>query len=163
MLKRDSIWIVNPLAITAVNGGTTAVLVSSLDAATLALRPFTIVRSRTLIAMRSDQTSAAEDQLLGYGHIVVQDTASAIGITAVPTPITDPNSDFHVYELMAGRFAFITGVGFDSVGLAENRQSDSKAMRKVDFGQDLAVVAETTGASAGTQLIDGGRILIKLH
>ena len=163
IVKRSSFWFNLIPGITAVAGGNGVVLIASLSAAALALRPFTIVRTRIHLGIRSDQTSAPEDQLIAYGHVVVQDTAVAIGVTAVPTPITDMQSDWHFYELLYGRFAFVTGVGFDSVGLAYQTPGDSKAMRKVDFGQDLAVVAETTDVSDGVQIYDGGRVLIKLH
>ncbi len=71
MVKRDSLWLQFQPTITAVNGGGTAVLIFTLNAAALALRPFTVVRTRFQLGMRSDQTSAAEDQVLGYGIVVV--------------------------------------------------------------------------------------------
>ena len=162
-VKRDSLWI--PFAPTefAIEGGVMPALLFTLNAAALLLRPFTIVRSRFQYGLRSDQTGAVEDQFVGVGQVVVQDTASAIGITALPTPITDGGSDFYSYELLYGRFTFVTGIGFDPQGLAVNREIDSKAMRKVDFGQDIVITAETTGTSEGVQLIVGGRILVKLH
>ena len=162
-VKRDSLWIPFAPSIFAVAGGGTKLALFSLNAAALALRPFTVVCSRWQIGMRSDQTSAAEDQLLGFGAIVVQDTAAALGITALPGPIANAGNDFFTYELLYGRFGFVTGVGFEAGGLAVNRPADSKAMRKVDFGQDIVLVAESTGVSDGSQLIIGGRILVKLH
>jgi hypothetical protein len=92
----------------------------------------------------------------------VQATATAIGITAVPTPLTDGGSDFHVYELMNAHFQLKTAVGFDSQN-ATRMVVDSKAARKVDFGMDFALVAETGSGSSGLNMFDGGRVLIKLH
>jgi len=40
---------------------------------------------------------------------------------------------------------------------------DSKAMRRVEEGQDLIIVAEFSAAGAGFILAVAGRILIKLH
>ena len=73
-------------------------LVGTFNAAALALRPFTIVRTRLLIGFASDQFSAAENPegVLSMG--IVKDTATAIGITAVPTPITEVDNDFFVYQ-----------------------------------------------------------------
>jgi hypothetical protein len=112
--------------------------------------------------MRSDQSTATENQDLGYGHIVVQDTAVAIGISAIPTPLTDGGSDFYVYELMNAQFLLKTAVGFDPSNFTR-MTIDSKAARKVDFGQDIAIVAESGSGSAGLILFEGGRVLIKLH
>jgi len=40
---------------------------------------------------------------------------------------------------------------------------DSRAMRKVEDGQDIALVAESGGASVGVNFTKSGRFLIKLH
>ena len=114
----------------------TAVIQTSLNAAALALRPFTIVRTRGYFHVRSDQISASEDQDVCYGEIVVSDQAVAIGVTAVPISCTDSQSSWHVYESMSSRFSFVSGVGFDPAGGILTR-FDSKAMRKVEEGQDL--------------------------
>ncbi len=160
--KRDSLWLQFAPGETSIAAAATATLISVLNTAALALRPFTIVRTRFILGIRSDQSAASETQQLAYGHVVVQDTATAIGVTAVPTPVTDMASDWHVYEQMVANFQFKTGVGIDSQNYS-SMVVDSKAMRKVDFGQDLAVVAETAAGSAGLILYEGGRILVKLH
>ena len=71
-------------------GGT---VLFSLNAAALALRPFTIVRTRFLVSVVTDQVAADELVLGALGMAVVSDQAVAIGVTAVPTPITDMGSD----------------------------------------------------------------------
>ncbi len=40
---------------------------------------------------------------------------------------------------------------------------DSKAMRKVEVGQDIIVALETASAGGGAISFVGGRILIKTH
>ena len=96
---RETAWIAGAYAVNIIATATTATLVTSLNAAALAIRPFTVVRTRGLIGLRSDQAAASEEQAIGYGKAVVSDQAVAIGITAVPTPVTDSGSDyFHVYE-----------------------------------------------------------------
>ena len=96
---------------------------------------------------------------------MVSDQAVAIGVTAVPTPTVDGSSDlWHVYEFLAGRFVFGTGVGFTDVGV--DRIIDSKAMRKVEDGQDVINVVEGPGAAltVNGSIIKGfTRILVKLH
>ena len=92
----------------------------------------------------------------------MQDTALAVGITALPTPEADSSSDWHVYEWLMGSFTFVDGTGFDrSAGVAHH--FDSKAMRKVDAGQDLVAVVEAAATSSGLNLRTFSRTLIKLH
>jgi len=43
------------------------------------------------------------------------------------------------------------------------RVVDSKAMRKVEDGQDLIRVVETSSISLGVAIVYSGRALIKLH
>ena len=42
-------------------------------------------------------------------------------------------------------------------------QIDSKAMRKVDVGQDVVAVVESAGIGAGFTLVQYMRTLVKLH
>jgi hypothetical protein len=141
-------------------GGT---ILASLTAAELAMRPFTVVRSRILVGVTSDQAAVSENQVAGFGIAVVSDQANAIGVTAVPTPITDLASDlWMVHQLLYNTFVFASGVGFADDGLHQY-EIDSKAMRKVDIGQDLVVVGERSGAGDGINLFMGGRVLIKVH
>ena len=141
-------------------GGT---IIFSLNTAALALRPFTIVRTRFLVSIVSDQLGADEIQIGAYGMAVVSDQAVAVGVTAVPTPITDMGSDlWFVHQMCYNDFQFVSGVGFHSDG-AHQYEIDSKAMRKVDIGQDLVVVAEVAGASSGAAFVSGGRMLVKVN
>jgi len=141
----------------------TPVVAFSLNAAALALRPFTIVRTRGSWHCRSDQAGASEYYGGGLGMAVVSDQASAVGVTAVPTPITEMGSDlWFMYEVMTQRFEFVSGVGFEGTN-GELIQFDSKAMRKVDIGQDMVVVLETNGAAASLDSFLGFRMLVKVH
>jgi len=138
-------------------GGT---LYFTLNAAALALRPFTIVRTRFELAMSSDQAAAQEDQTASFGLAVVSDQAASLGVTALPTPTTDAASSmWFVHKWLYG----------DESSLADNPKQmakytvDSKAMRKVEVGQDIAVLAEFVAVGAGLTMLVGGRILVKLH
>ena len=160
--RRQMLWL---QAVEIEATGTTAgftTLLTSLNAAALALRPFTIVRTRGLLVARSDQVAASEFFSIAYGDIIVTDQAVAAGVGSVPTPAAEPQSDWHVFERLSGQFDFGTGVGFqiDSV----ERVIDSKAMRKVDLGEDLIGVQEVTLVSdGGVTLNSFTRVLIKLH
>ena len=160
---RQSLWLFVDTSITNLVTASTAALIGSLNAAALALRPFTVVRTRGFFGIRSDQivTSESYDGALGYS--VVSDQASAIGVTAVPTPETDRGSDFFfVYESLMGRFQDQTSAGFHDNALTWT-QFDSKAMRKVDEGSDLVITIESSALGTGQTIHHSARILIKLH
>ncbi len=163
--KRETLWIGGASFQQTLATTTTAVLITSLNAVALALRPFTIVRTRGMIRVMSDQSGASETWGASYGRAVVSDQASAIGVTAVPTPTTDNASDlWFVFEFVAGRFAFGSTASFIEIG--QERIIDSKAMRKVEDGQDVISVGEGPGAglTATGSIIHGfTRMLVKLH
>ncbi len=163
--RRETAWIGGTGFTQALAATTTVALVTSLNAAALANRPFTIVRTRGVIQVRSDQSAASETYGASYGEVVVSDQASAIGVTAVPTPTADSGSDlWFVYEFVIGRFIFSTAAAFTDVGF--ERVVDSRAMRKVEEGQDLVTVVEGPGAGVGAtgSTISGfTRTLVKLH
>ncbi len=160
--RRESMWLGGVYTETQLGAASTAALITSLNAAALALRPFTIVRSRGYIHVNSDQQSAAEDWGCVYTEEVVSDQASAIGISAVPTGDTDRGSDlFYVFEEVIGFFAFTTGVAFIEQG--KGWQFDSKAMRKVNDDQDVISVIETQAGVSSAVVRVATRFLIKLH
>jgi len=159
---RLTVWFGIQPVNTTLGAASTATILTSLNAAALAFRPFTIIRTRLQMHVRSDTLAALENYSLGFAAAVVSDQASVIGITAVPTPDTDRDSGlFFVYEEIYGTLGFVTGEGVQEVG--QSRIVDSKAMRKVDVGQDLVMVAETTAISLGAVITVGGRMLIKTN
>jgi len=112
----------------------TASLILTLNAAADALRPFTVMRTRFEISMDTDQNVASEGYGAAYGLCVVSDQASAIGVSAVPTPITDIGSDlWFVYGAINGDLLLNTAVGFTGGSSTRIRENvDSKAMRRVN-------------------------------
>ena len=159
--RRKTLWIPVDTVETALSGAPTAVLANSLSAAALALRPFTIVRTRGVMHVISDQTVGTETYGADLGFAVVSEQASSVGVTAVPTPLTDKGSDlFFVYEQVFSRFEFKTAVGFEAA-TGTLLKFDSKAMRKVDGDQDLVITLENE--IAGCSVMTSARILLKLH
>ena len=130
----------------------------SFNAAALAMRPFTIIRTHFEFAVRSDQAAAIEHQGVGVGLGVVSDQAVAVGVSALPTPITDLAS--HLWFLHKIIYADESALT-DRTRPQTNVSVDSKAMRKVEVGSDLVVMAELTGFSLGAIVTVGGRILVK--
>jgi len=158
--KRISTWFqFQPLIITQASPGT-ATMIFSLNSAALALRPFTVVRTLFTYHVLSDQVASGEFQIGAIGMAVVSDQAVAIGVTAVPTPITDMASDLWFAYSQFNQ----NGSGLNAGQVGYGYELHSKAMRKVDVGEDIIVVVESSGsASAGYSLITGGRLLVKTH
>jgi len=160
--RRKSVWFQFVPSEITLAGPSVAALFFSLNAAALALRPFTVVRTRGVFGVRSDQSGASEDYSGSLGIAVVSEQASAIGVTAVPTPETDRASDlFFTYESLAGFLQRDSAVGMEELG--KWKDIDSKAMRKVDIGQDLVVTVETSAISLGAIVHFSARMLVKLH
>ncbi len=163
---RETQWIFLQPGRDVMAASSTAAFVASLNAAALALRPFTVVRTIMHLSLKSDQTGVTEAFDASYGVAVVSDQSVAIGITAIPTPMTDMGSDLWLFhQILDGQFLFISGVGVDPNGVSPpgGITYESRAMRKVSSDQDLVFVTETSAASLGATMYSAGRILIKLH
>ncbi len=165
VMRRETLWFTGVAANTTLAASGAAAIVTSLNAAALALRPFTIIRTRGRIGITSDQGAATEIQDAAYGLCVVSDEAVAVGVTAVPTPTASSGSDlWFTYMRLMGRLTVDTNVGSDAQGLADVQEVDSKAARKVEEGQDVVEVVESdAGISFGCIVRSFSRMLIKLH
>ena len=133
----------------------------SLFAGALALRPFTILRTRMIITIESDQFGVTERPSGDYGRIVVEDQAVGIGATAIPSPVSDPEADWFVYQPLSYTFLFVAA-GTIQADASRQYLVDSKAMRKVDINQDIAGMIHLRG-SVGAIVGSEGRTLIQLH
>ncbi len=160
---RETAWLGATTARTVLAAPSIKALVRGLSVAEKALRPFTVVRTRGILMLESDQTSVSEFYGASYGLIVVSDQAVTVGVTAVPTPDADSNSDLWlVFERMYGALKVTSDIGrfLETV----TRVIDSRAMRKVEDGQDLISVAENDALStSGLTLTNFERVLVKLH
>ena len=136
-------------------------LISTLGVAALALRPFTVLRSRYEVMFESDQEGASERPEGAFGEAVVNDVAAALGITALPGPLNEIPYDWFIWQGMIHRFQFITGTGTNNPG-GTHYVIDSKAMRKVGTEDNMAQIFEMRAAVGGTITIEG-RNLIQLH
>ena len=159
---RKTFWLSGAVVRGVLASASSATIVTSLNAAALALRPFTIVRTRGVWHIVSDQLAAVEQQETAYGAIVVSEEALAVGITAVPTPIDQDSSSWILFDMMFNRFDFVSGVGFEA-NSGVSRVVDSKAMRKVEEGQQVIEVIQNSGSSDGVTVTTYQKTLIKLH
>ncbi len=105
----------------------------------------TIMRTRGLVAIQLDATAVDERALIAVGIIVVSDNALAAGTASVPAPFTDSSDDWLWYDFMWVSSGAEGAVVSDF--LAQRTVIDSKAMRKVKAGENLALVVEVVVAS----------------
>jgi len=157
---RQSVWFAAAAAPAAI-AASSKVLVLSLNAAGLAARPFTVVRTQVLINYESDQLAASERVHGAMGWVVVSDQAIGAGVASIPGPVTNPDAPFFVYQGLIDSFLFGSGVGFESTA-GQSTQVDSKAMRKVGANEDIAIVVENAAALGATFTMEG-RMLVKFH
>jgi len=157
---RTNLWLGTTLAATGVAASSSA-LVLTLNAAALLLRPFTIIRTRFLFQVQTDQVVSSEFPKGAVGKIVVQEDATTAGIASVPNPIDDTNAPWFVWQPFEEGFNLLTSAGAMS-NFGRQYMIDSKAMRKVGQSEQVATVVQVESAFGATVSI-GGRILIKLH
>ncbi len=159
---RETTWFSTPPTVFNVAAGS-ALQGFSLNAAALAKRPFTILRTHFHVGWISDQIIASEAQFGAVGMCIVSSQAAAIGVTAVPTPLTDIGSElWYLHQVLTSFFTFSSAVGTDSQGMT-SIDIDSKAMRKVNEGEDALIVFENAASpnSEGIDYLVAGRFLIK--
>ncbi len=156
---RQPTWIGAGLTATTVSSGAT-VIVGVLNAAALALRPFTVVRTRISMLYESDQAAVSERPQGAFGAVVVQDQASAAGAASVPGPISEADADWFIYQGLISSFIFLDSTSILNDG--NLYEVDSKAMRKVGTNEDVVLMVENR-ASLGSVITLEGRMLVKLH
>ncbi len=162
--RRQTTWLASADVAAVVNIPNNAnVLVESFTGAQVeALAPFTITRVRGIISIKSDQLVAVENPYGAIGMMVVSEQARAAGAASIPGPITNQDAgEWFVWQPVSAFFEFVTGAGFDSAG-GRVFEFDSKAMRKVQAGDAIVVMAENETA-AGFDIDINYRMLLKLH
>ena len=111
--------------------------------------PETILRTRGLLSIKSDQESADEAVHGALGIAIVSEDAFTVGITAVSTPISDiQNDSWFVWIPFHHAIQIVTAVGY-SEPAASLFPIDSKAMRKFHSDQRAVVVLQNNAAAAG--------------
>ena len=120
----------------------------------------TVLRVVGGISVTSDQTSTIEEQLGAFGLILVTDTALAVGITAMPDPVTDVGDDgWFAYQAFAQRGQLI-----NSQPPSMYYPFDLKGKRIVDgAGVSIAGIVANAHASHGLSFAIGIRILAQVR
>ena len=119
----------------------------------------TVVRLRGNFTFGVVTAAAAADGMTGaIGVGICTEEAFAIGITAVPTPITDADRDIWMYH----RFFSIHRT-IDTDPRPVDFEVDSKAMRKLPEGMVIYAVAEVVEVGTVTaEVYFDSRLLFKI-
>jgi len=160
--KKTMVWLGGtPSQSSTAIAANTAVLLSTLNAAALTLRPFTVLRTRGFVAVATDQTAATEKPFGIYSQIVVSDEALAAGIASIPEPFGEPDADFFVHQPFLNDILVTSAIG--SMRGWTTFPFDSKAMRKVGNNDTIVTVGSNVAASHGIEIIVVSRRLVQLH
>jgi len=112
----------------------------------------TVRRTRGRFFFASDQGSSTEEVHGAWGAVVVTDAAAAAGVASMPGPVTDASDDnWFVWEPFGNMLANVaTGnIAATNEPLVD---FDSKAMRKVATGFQLAFIVENSSGSTGFRI-----------
>ncbi len=108
----------------------------------------TVLRNVGLISISTDQSAASEFQHGALGIIIVTDTAAALGVAAIPSPIADSDDDGWLLHVPFSQFFDLgSNIGFNTTSVQYS--FDSKAKRIVHDGSSLALVIENASATDG--------------
>ena len=116
-----------------------------------AVDALTVVRTRGEFGVRIAAAAAGDTILRGaLGMIVVSSDAFAVGVTAVPGPISDVGNDWFVWAPFNLLYDDVV-TEFDSKYVA-TVPFDSRGMRKMKIGQNIVVVLEVEADRAGSSI-----------
>ena len=109
----------------------------------------TVRRTIMEVNLSSDQNAATEWQLGAIGFQVANNNAITAGVGSLLTPVTDASDEaWFLWAPLTNKHAFATAAGFDSNG-GRTFMIDSKAQRRLQDGQSLALVVENASATTG--------------
>ena len=137
----------------------TVVLDQSLTTIEKAKRPFTVTRVVGSLFLQSDQNAAVETPFGAFGMIVVTEAAVAAGIASIPNVYSSAENDgFFVHQFMSAEGSASTNVGRP----LERFSFDFRSQRKVQDGEDIAVVLQNGNLTDGLDYLVSFRMLVKL-
>ncbi len=161
--RRKSGWSLGPQGLSASLAATGSAIVANGAAATV--DGLTVIRTRgnwtiDVSVLPDLGTNQFE---LGLGLMVATSAAFSVGITALPTPLTDIGFDGWLWH-WNGIAGVVPGMVRSTATGVVSVEVDSKAMRKITFGQVVVGIVEVieTG-TAGTLVTElESRMLSKL-
>ena len=110
----------------------------------------TVRRSVGMLFVQSDQSAAQEVQAGAFGMCVVNGTAAALGVTAIPGPVTDDDD-----ELWGGYLGFVAAgeAGTEAPISGIQYPFDFKAMRKIPGGSFQIFIIENASSAAALEVM----------
>ena len=123
----------------------------------------TIVRTRGLLAVWSDQVAATETVFGAMGMAIVSDAAATAGAGSIPAPYTDAGWDgWFMHQFFS--HTHVAGSTLTSMSPTQtNFPFDSKAMRRLQDEEAVVVLIEDGSALHGGRYTIDFRQLFKLH
>ena len=152
---RTKVWVGISLGDDTIPAATVQLL-GSLNAAALALRPFTILRTHIDLLYSSDQDAAVERLRGSFARGIFSEQAVTAGIASLPDPASEFDESWFVYQSVS----YLSDTLGGDVG--QHYAIDSKAMRKVGPNDNVATIF-TQAAGVGATLTTSGRYLVQLH
>ena len=102
----------------------------------------TVLRTVGQLSVTSDQAGSVEDQIGAFGLVAVSDAAFAVGISAIPDPISRQSDDgWFVYQAFTQQ-----GDASATSSLPRTYNFDSKAKRIISL-EGVTIVISLTNAS----------------
>ena len=112
----------------------------------------TLLRTVGNVSVASDQVAGSEEQHGAVGICLVTDTALALGITALPDPVTDVADDIWVFfQSFAQQLTLFSSVGANP-NMATVYPFDQRGKRIMHSGQSMVLIAANAHASAGYKI-----------
>ena len=139
----------------------TASTLGSQSTGAVAAERLTLIRLRGNGYVHMDAGAAGDSMLIGVGLIIAPTEAFTVGVSALPTPLTDMEAPWIWHEVLTlGPAVSATDDGGD---LSRNVQFviDNKAMRKFRTDEELGFVVEGE-IIAGSPTVDGGLVARQL-
>ena len=123
----------------------------------------TILRVRGALMVVGIPNAAFDDDVAGFGLIVVTDQALAAGGASIPGPIADPTASWMWHQYVPLTSVAATAASDVGLGLWARIEIDSKAMRKVDRNQTMVLVGELDTGEFNIASVSGGIRILALH
>ena len=147
----------------------TAVIISAIDTRTVtvgAQAPFTITRTLGYLNVSPTAVTAAQFAHGAYGICVVNGEAFDAGVASIITPFSESFDDrwfqFMYWSSMTN-FNDVGGAGGTINAQGAQMNFDSRAQRKVNFGDVVVAVLENGAITDGIDFLSNFRMLVKLH
>ena len=126
--------------------------------------PETVLRTRGHLQVWGTPDAADDAAVIGLGLIVVQESAATVGGVSIPGPFDDLDADWLWHRFVMLRVNEVTADSDTALGLWQEIEVDSKAMRTVKRDQVVILVGETRSQTlAGVEVQGGIRALSGLH